>query len=61
MAQILSLIFKDKELCPVCNLNYKDTKAEMCIDFFVNKIKPKTNIIKKGYAVRYIADCIIYI
>ena len=23
---------KDKELCPVCNLNYKDTKAEMCID-----------------------------
>ncbi|WP_096018328.1 ATP-grasp domain-containing protein [Campylobacter lanienae] len=36
-------------------------EAEMCIDFFVNKIKPKTNIIKKGYAVRYIADCIIYI
>ena len=36
-------------------------EAEMCIDFFVNKIKPKTNIIKKGYAVRYIADCITYI
>lgn len=22
----------DKEICPVCNINYKDAKAEMCID-----------------------------
>jgi hypothetical protein len=22
----------DKEICPVCNVNYKDAKAEMCID-----------------------------
>lgn len=33
-------------------------EAEMCIDFFVNKERPKDAQIKKGSAVRYIADCV---
>lgn len=33
-------------------------EAEMCIDFFVNKERPKETQIKKGTAVRYIADCV---
>lgn len=35
-------------------------EAEMCIEFFINKIRPLNKAIKKGYAVRYIADCITY-
>ena len=33
-------------------------EAEMCIDFFVNKKRPSNQQIKKGAAVRYIADCV---
>lgn len=33
-------------------------EAEMCIDFFVNHERPKNSVIKKGTAVRYIADCV---
>lgn len=35
-------------------------EPQMCVDYFVNKQKPQIDEIKKGKAVRYIADCIIY-
>ena len=34
-------------------------EAEMCIDYFVNGILPQTGEIKKGTAIRYIADYIV--
>ena len=33
-------------------------EAEMCIEFFVEHNRPKDADIKKGTAVRYIADCV---
>lgn len=33
-------------------------EAEMCIEFFVENQRPKNPQIKKGSAVRYIADCV---
>lgn len=36
-------------------------EAEMCIEFFVKHQRPKEAEIKKGTAVRYIADCINFV
>lgn len=33
-------------------------EAEMCIEYFVEKQKPKDPVIREGTAVRYIADCV---
>jgi carbamoyl-phosphate synthase large subunit len=35
-------------------------EAEMCIDYFLLKKKPRAYTLKKGYAMRYYSDMIIY-